>query len=342
MTGIRTATSTSTAPEVAPAAADRQAGPAALTWPLAQLRRVQKVQRARKVQRVRSGRRVRRLPVLRGYVSLYLAWSLLPVVLAILFSFNSGSSVTEWQGFSLRWYVGDPYYSVLHDPALHEAVVQTLRLAVLTTVVAIPIGVLFAIGVHRWRSRQASAWTFLMLLAFVMPELIFGVGIFLLLTNLLTFVRLGTTAQFLALVAWNLSWPAIIVRARLQSIGGDYEEAAMDLGASSIGAIRRVLLPMLFPAIFASTVLVFAGVIDDFVIVDLLSSNAQSQPMSVIIYTLGAHGGSAAAPALNALATVMFVMSIVTVAVGWAIYRRLTRGEQRRAGGLPLGPLTGA
>jgi spermidine/putrescine transport system permease protein len=294
--------------------------------------------------RVRSGRfgRIRRPSMLRGFVWLYLLWSLVPVALAILFSFNSGSSVTEWQGFSLRWYVGDPYYSVLHDPALHQAVIQTLRLAVLTTVVAVPIGVMFAIGVNRWRSRQAGAWTFLMLLAFVMPELIFGVGIFLLLTNLLTFVRLGTTAQFLALVAWNISWPAIIVRARLASIGDDYEEAARDLGASSAGAIRRVLLPMLFPAIFASVVLVFAGVIDDFVLVDLLSSNAQSQPMSVIIYTLGAHGGSAAAPALNALATVMFVMSIVTVAVGWAIYRRLSRGEKRGTESLSLGPLTGA
>jgi spermidine/putrescine transport system permease protein len=293
----------------------------------------------------RPARRIRwtwRPSALRGFVWLYLLWSLAPVALAILFSFNNGSSVTEWQGFSLRWYVGDPYYSVLHDPTLHAAVIQTVRLAVLTTVIAVPIGVLFAIGVHRWRSRQASAWTFLMLLAFVMPELIFGVGIFLLLTNLLTFVRLGTTAQVLALVAWNISWPAIIVRARLQSIGDDYEEAAKDLGASSIGAVRRVLLPMLFPAVFASVVLVFAGVIDDFVIVDLLSSNAQTQPMSVIIYTLGAHGGSAAAPALNALATVMFVMSIVTVAAGWGIYRLLTRGERDRSEGISLGPLTGS
>jgi spermidine/putrescine transport system permease protein len=285
--------------------------------------------------------RIRRPSLLRGFVWLYLLWSLAPVALAILFSFNNGSSVNEWQGFSLRWYVGDPYYSVLHDPALHAAVIQTVRLAVLTTVIAVPIGVLFAIGVHRWRSRQASTWTFVMLLAFVMPELIFGVGIFLLFTNLLTVVRLGTTAQVLALVAWNISWPAIIVRARLQSIGDEYEEAAKDLGASSIGAVRRVLLPMLFPAIFASVVLVFAGVVDDFVIVDLLSSNAQTQPMSVIIYTLGAHGGSAAAPALNALATVMFVMSIVTVALGWAVYRLLTRGERDRSGKISLGPLIG-
>jgi len=296
------------------------------------------VSRTRRFDRIR---RLRRPSLLCGFVWLYLLWSLAPVALAILFSFNSGSSVNEWQGFSMRWYTGDPEYSVLHDPALHAAVIQTVRLAVLTTVIAIPVGVLFAIGVHRWRSRQASAWTFLMLLAFVMPELIFGVGIFLLFTNLFTIVRLGTTAQVLALVAWNISWPAVIVRARLQSIGDEYEEAAKDLGASAIGAVRRVLLPMLFPAVFASAVLVFAGVIDDFVIVDLLSSNAQTQPMSVIIYTLGAHGGSADAPALNALATVMFVMSIVTVAAGWCVYRLLTRGERDRSEKISLGPLTG-
>ena len=70
-----------------------------------------------------------------------------------------------------------------------------------------------------------------------------------------------------------------------RSIGKSYEEAAADLGASRLRAIWRVLLPMLMPAVFASAVLVFAGVIDDFVIVDQLSSTAETQPMSVLIYS---------------------------------------------------------
>jgi hypothetical protein len=80
-----------------------------------------------------------------------------------------------------------------------------------------------------------------------------------------------------------LAGPAIIVGARLVGFGRQYEEAAADLGASRLAAIRRVMLPLLAPAIFASAVLAFSGVIDDFVIVDLLSSSAGNTPMSVII-----------------------------------------------------------
>ena len=85
-------------------------------------------------------------------------------------------------------------------------------------------------------------------------------------------MHLGTLAETLALVTWNVSWPAIIVQARLVTIGKQYEEAAADLGANQWQTIRRVLIPLLTPAIFASAVLVFSTVIDDFVLVDLLNS----------------------------------------------------------------------
>jgi len=125
---------------------------------------------------------------------------------------------------------------------------------------------------------------------------------------------------------WNISWPAIIVRARLISIGRTYEEAAADLGASRLGAIRRVLLPMLMPAIFASAVLVFASTVDDFVIVEQLSSTERTQPMSVLIYS-NVHGGLSG-PALNALATIMLVISLIAALIGFIGYRWLSRGER--------------
>jgi spermidine/putrescine transport system permease protein len=132
------------------------------------------------------------------------------------------------------------------------------------------------------------------------------------------------------LVVWNLSWPAIIVRARLVTIGRTYEEAATDLGASRWGAMRRVLMPMLMPAIFASAVLVFASVVDDFVIVEQLSSTAGTQPMSVLIYS-NVHGGLSG-PALNALATIMLLFSLVVALVGFFAYRWMTRGERKQGG----------
>ena len=263
---------------------------------------------------------------LEGFTWLYLVWSLVPIALAVLFSFNNGKSQAVWQGFSWRWYFTDPVNSVLHDPDLHAAVIQTLRLSVYTTLICVPLGVAFALGINRWRSPTAATANFVMILSFVIPELIFGVALFFVFTQLFTFVGLGTWAEVLGLVTWNISWPAIIVQARLVTIGRQYEEAAADLGAPPMQVMRRVMLPLLTPAIFASAVLVFSGVIDDFVIVDLLNSTAANTPMSVYIYSQQ-HGGNGG-PALNALGTIMLVMSFVIAIIGFLGYRWMTRGER--------------
>ena len=263
---------------------------------------------------------------LEAFTWLYLIWSLVPVALAVLFSFNNGRSQSFWQGFSWRWYFGDKVNSVWYNPNLHAAVVQTLRLGIYTTAIAVPLGVAFALGINRWRGYTASTFNFVMIVSFVIPELIFGVAMFFMFTALFTSVGLGTLAETLALVTWNVSWPAIIVQARLVTIGKQYEEAAADLGANRFQVMRRVLVPLLAPAIFASAVLVFSSVIDDFVLVDLLNSNASNTTMSVYIYSQQ-HGGNGG-PALNALGTIMLAMSLVIVAVGYLGYRWMTRGER--------------
>jgi spermidine/putrescine transport system permease protein len=268
----------------------------------------------------------RRAVLLEAFTWLYLIWSLVPIGLAVLFSFNNGKSQAVWQGFSWRWYFKDPVNSVLHDPQLHAAVIQTVRLSVLTTVIAVPLGVAFALGINRWRGAVPSTFNYVMILSFVIPELIFGVAMFFVFTVLFTSVHLGTLAEVLGLVTWNVSWPAIIVQARLVTLGRQYEEAGADLGANRFQVVRRVMLPLLAPAIFASAVLVFSGVIDDFVIVDLLSSSAGNTPMSVIIYSTQ-HGGNGG-PALNALGTIMLAMSFVIAIIGYIGYRFLTRGER--------------
>jgi spermidine/putrescine transport system permease protein len=263
---------------------------------------------------------------LEGFTWLYLIWSLVPIALAVLFSFNNGKSQSVWQGFSWRWYFADPVNSVLHNPQLHAAVVQTVRLSILTTIIAVPLGVAFALGINRWRGPVPATFNFMMILSFVIPELIFGVAMFFVFTILYSKVQLGTLAETLGLVTWNVSWPAIIVQARLVTLGRQYEEAAADLGANQWQTMRRVMMPLLGPAIFASAVLVFSGVIDDFVIVDLLSSNASNTPISVIIYSTQ-HGGNGG-PALNALGTIALVMSFIIAILGFIAYRWATRGER--------------
>jgi spermidine/putrescine transport system permease protein len=263
---------------------------------------------------------------LEGFTWLYLIWSLVPIVVAVLFSFNNGRSQSAWQGFSWRWYFTDHTNSVLHNAQLHAAVIQTVRLSVLVTLIAVPLGVSFALGINRLRGPVTATFNFVMILSYVVPELIFGVSMFIVFTTLFSTVHLGTLAEVLGLVTWNVSWPAIVVQARLVTIGRQYEEAAADLGANQWQVMRRVMVPLLAPAIFASAVLVFSGVIDDFVIVDLLSSSAGNTPMSVIIYSTQ-HGG-AGGPALNALGAIMLAMSLVIVVIGYIGYRLLTRGER--------------
>jgi spermidine/putrescine transport system permease protein len=263
---------------------------------------------------------------LEGFTWLYLIWSLAPIAIAVLFSFNKGKSQASYQGLSLRWYWGDKVNSIWYNPQLHSAIFVTLKLSAYTTLIAVPLGVAFALGINRWRGKLPSSFNFIMILSFVVPELIFGVALFFVFTQLFSGIGLGLLAEVLGLVTWNVSWPAIIVQARLVTIGKHYEEAAADLGATQWQTIRRVLLPLLTPAIFASAILVFSGVIDDFVVVDLLSSNATNTPMSVIIYSTQ-HGGNGG-PALNALATVMLLMSFVVAGLGFLGYRLMTRGQR--------------
>jgi spermidine/putrescine transport system permease protein len=249
----------------------------------------------------------------------YIVWTIVPVLLAILFAFNDGRSRTSWQGFSLRWFTGDPNLSVLHDPDLQHALRHTLFLAILCVLVATPLGVSLALGLQRWRGRGSGTVNVLMLLPLVTPEIVMGVSLLLLFLQVFPTVGLGTTAQSIGQVTFTLSYVVVIVRGRLASIGPEYEEAAADLGAPPLQVLWRVLLPLLAPAILASAAVVFALSIDDFVVTQYLSSDAGTTTVSMLLY---ATARGAPTPALNALATVALLITLLTLALAFRVYRR--------------------
>jgi spermidine/putrescine transport system permease protein len=258
---------------------------------------------------------------------LYLAWALLPVLVAMLFSFNNGRSRSVWQGFSIRWWWGDPSQSIFHDPQYTQALVHSLELAALAMLIATPLGVLLALGLTRWRGRGSSAANGLMLVPLVTPEIVMAVSLLLVFTQLaivpFSLVHLGTGAQVVGQVTFSISYVVVIVRSRLVSIGPEYEEAARDLGATQIGALRLVLLPLLLPAILASTLIVFALSIDDFVVTQYMSSNAATTTIPMFLYA-NARGGTTT-PALNALASILVVTTLLGVGLAYLLYTVLTR-----------------
>lgn len=260
---------------------------------------------------------------------LYMVWSIAPVLIAILFSFNNGRSRSVWQGFSMRWWYGDPNNSVLHDPALRSALEQSLRLAGLDMLIAVPLGIGLAIGLTRWRGYGAKPVNYLMLFPLVTPEIVMAVSLFLVF-SLLYSVPFGTEAQVLGQVTFSISYVVIIVRGRLLSIGPEYEEAARDLGASQLGAFRLVLFPLLSPAVFASLIVVFALSIDDFVVTQYMSSGQQTETVPILIYQTVR---GTATPALNAVATVMVVATLSSVALAYAVYRWSSRSQPAELGG---------
>ena len=265
--------------------------------------------------------RPRWLAVITGF---YVVWSVVPVLLAIAFAFNAGRSRTTWQGFSLRWFTG-ANGSVLHDQALRDALQHTLLLAIISVLVATPLGVSLALGLQRWRGRGGSSVNTLMLLPLVTPEIVLGVALLLLFLRILPGLGLGTEAQAIGQVTFAISYVVVIVRGRLVSIGPEYEEAAADLGAPPGDQLRRILLPLLAPAIVAAAAVVFAISIDDFVVTQYLSSDASTTTVSMLLY---ANARGAPTPALNAIATVGLVITLATLTAAFLVYRRFAGGEE--------------
>jgi spermidine/putrescine transport system permease protein len=269
--------------------------------------------------------RPRFLPVI---VGVYLIWTVLPVLIAIAFAFNSGRSLATWQGFSLRWFYKDQSLSVWHNPDYQNALRHTLFLGLLCVLVAVPLGITLALGLQRWRGRGSGPVNVMMLLPLVTPEIVMGVALLIFFLQILPTVGLGTTSQAIGQITFSLSYVVVIIRGRLVSIGPEYEQAAADLGAPPRDRIFRVLLPLLMPAILASAAIVFALSIDDFVVTQYLSGGAGTQTVSMLLY---ASARAAPTPALNALATIALVITMATLGLAYVVYRRFTSSTTSNA-----------
>ena len=274
---------------------------------------------------------------------LYIAWALVPVGIAILFSFNAGKSRSVWQGFSFRWWWGDPTQSIFHDPQYTQALVHSLLLAGLDMAIATPLGVLLALGLARWRGRGSGVANSLMLIPLVTPEIVMAVSLLVVFTQLsivpFSLIHLGTVAQVVGQVTFSLSYVVVIIRSRLASIGPEYEEAARDLGATSAAAIRLVLIPLLLPAILSSMLIVFALSIDDFVVTQYMSSTQSTTTIPMYLYS-NARGGTST-PALNALATILVATTLIGITIAYVVYAVFGKRTSSQEGYSALRELSG-
>jgi spermidine/putrescine transport system permease protein len=267
----------------------------------------------------------------------YLFWSLGPIAVAILFSFNAGRSIDRWEGFSLHWWTSpDPFSpGLLHDADLMAAFRHSIVLAAICTVIVIPIGTAFALGWVHLRWGPIKVVLVLMVLPLALPPVALATSLkimFLELFRSVPFGHLGwfgTRGQVAGLVALYLPLATIVIVARLLLMDRHGEEIGADLGAPPTDVVRRVILPQLRPAILAASTVVFATALGEFVVVDVLVGKDDTRALAPAL--LGARNGPT--PSDNAIGSILAVAGLVSTAALVLAFRSAIPGRDRQAPG---------
>ena len=240
----------------------------------------------------------------------------LPIVVVVLFSFNSKKSLSSFQSFSWRWY--DQFF---HDEQLISSLKASLLISSIAMVGALVLGTMLALALEKVRSRPAKAVGTVSLIPLVTPEIVTGVAALLFFTGL--GIKLSLTTVILAEITFSISYVAVIVRGRLAAISGEVEEAARDLGCTAFQAMRLVTIPTILPALIASGLLVFALVFDDFVLA-FFTTGVDPQPLPVRIYS---EIRLTISPAINAVGTCMMLVSVVLIGLSLVVPRLFGRKD---------------
>ncbi|MDG4666626.1 ABC transporter permease [Mycobacterium sp. 236(2023)] len=248
------------------------------------------------------------LRVAAGLVLLYL---FLPIFVIVLFSFNKpeGKFNYTWQGFTL-----DNWLDPFKYPPLTDALVLSLNVAAVSTAVAIVLGSLVAIALVRQRWRGQRAVDTFLVLPLTAPEVVMGAALLTLFLDLNT--AAGYTTILLSHIAFEVSFIAMTVRARVRGFDWTLEDASLDLGASPARTFFKVTLPLIVPGIVAAAMLSFALSLDDFIITYFVSGSEVTYPLYV-----NAAVKAAVPPQINVLATAILVVSLVLLAFG-TLWRR--------------------
>lgn len=234
-----------------------------------------------------------------GYVFLYL-----PIVILIIFSFNASRYSGAWRGFTLEW-----YRSLFSNEALGVALKNSLIVAGSSTLISTIFGTMVALAMERYRFRGRTALDAVLYLPIIIPDI--SMAVMLLLFFVLAQFQLGLITIIISHVAFDISFVAVVVRARLAFFDMTLEEAAQDLYADGWQTFRRITLPLIMPGILGGALLAFTLSIDDFVIT-FFTAGPGSTTLPLRIYSMVKLGVT---PEINALSSMMILFSMILVSV---------------------------
>jgi spermidine/putrescine transport system permease protein len=258
----------------------------------------------------RTGRRLVNVAAVLGLLYLFA-----PIIVIVAFSFNEpvGKYNIVWQGFTL-----DNWASPFSDEALTDALFVSLRVALVSSVIAAVLGTMIALSLSRFRFKGSGAVNLFLVLPLTSPEVVLGGSLATLFLS--RGVDFGYTTVIIAHVMFQISFVAVTVRARIRGFDWTLEQAAMDLGASPQRAFWRITFPLILPGILAAWLLSFALSIDDFIITFFNAGSLVTFPLQIF-------GASRVAipPQINVLASMLLLLSIALMVGALLIESRRQR-----------------
>jgi spermidine/putrescine transport system permease protein len=249
-----------------------------------------------------------------AYICLALLYA--PIVILMIFSFNSGSVVTHWEGLSMHW-----YGSAILNEDFHSAARNTLTISLTATVISTIVATLAAVGMTRVKPWPGMPAAFMVInLPLMVPEIITAVAtlsFFALLAGAFN-LNFGIGNLILAHTVFCIPFAYMPIRARLEDMDLTLENAAADLYATPRRAFQRVTLPLLMPGIVSGMALAFIVSFDDFTITQLVAGPGQTT-LPLYIWNQIRRPMT---PEINAISTILLLVSILFVSVSFLIARR--------------------
>jgi len=260
---------------------------------------------------------VKRYPGLGPLTILFFVYLYAPLAVIVVYSFNANRVAGVWTGFSLQW-----YGSALNNAALMTALETSLIVAAIATVVSTLIALSAALAIIRGKNvRFRKLSETVVNLPLLLPEIVLAVATLILFS--LIDVQNGLLRLTIAHSAFCTPFAFLPIRARLQGMSLDLEEASADLYADRWTTFRRVTLPLIFPGVFSGAMLAFLISMDDFITSNLLATGG-STTLPVYIFSLIRAGTS---PELNAIATLLILASLILATVALLVAARGARDK---------------
>ena len=250
---------------------------------------------------------------LNAYAGLALIYLLIPIAIILVFSFNNprGRFNFLWQEFSL-----DAWKDPFSVPGIGDALVTSLEVAALSTLIATALGTITALALVRYEFKGRAPVNFFIFVPLATPEVVLGAALLSMFINFAVATGFGTIV--IAHIMFNISFVIVTVRSRLIGFDRSLEEAAQDLGATPWQTFRLITLPLIMPGVISAALLAFALSIDDFVITNFNSGSTITFP----VFIWGA-ARVAIPPQIYVIASMIFLFTLAMMLLtGW---------QQRRA-----------